>query len=283
MAEDGPTPRVSVVMPVYNHESYLWSACHSVLEQEYENLQLIALDDGSTDESASILERVSQSWPASRFTWMSTPNRGAHAALNTGLDMADGDVVMFINSDDYYVPGRVRSAVRALSGTADLRAAWGFSAVSFIDAAGEDTDPADHGLPAYRDYMYHVTMGAWAPEILPWHNIVLTSGNLIIGRDLLATVGIFANLRLAHDWDMALRLLALADPVVIPDALYLYRFHGTNTFRALDAAVADSESTQVHKNWAEAVSAAPAGSSAGLPFVARLRRRRGLRASWDGA
>lgn len=283
MAERSHSPRVSVVMPVYNHEPFLWSACHSVLEQDYENLQLIAIDDGSTDSSASILERVSQSWPTTRFKWLSTPNRGAHATLNAGVELADGDVVMFINSDDYYVPGRVRSAVRALSGTADLRAAWGFSAVSFIDAAGQDTDPADHGLSTYRDYMYHVAMGAWAAEILPWHNIVLTSGNLIIGCDLLARVGWFSDLRLTHDWDMALRLLAVADPVVMPDALYLYRFHGTNTFRALDQTVADSESAQVHKNWAEAISAAPTDSSAGLPFVARLRRRRGLRASWDGA
>ena len=52
MAEDGAAPRVSVVMPVYNHEAFLWSACHSVLEQDYENLQLIAMDDGSTDSSA---------------------------------------------------------------------------------------------------------------------------------------------------------------------------------------------------------------------------------------
>jgi glycosyltransferase involved in cell wall biosynthesis len=283
MAEDSVAPRVSVVMPVYNHESFLWSACHSVLEQEYDNLQLIAWDDGSTDSSASLLEQISKDWPAARFRWMSTANRGAHAALNSGIDLADGDVVMFINSDDYYAAGRVRSAVRALSGTVDLRSSWGFSAVSFIDAAGDVADPADHGFPVYRDYMYHVAMGAWAAEILPWHNIALTSGNLIIGRDLLARVGAFANLRLAHDWDMALRLLAVVDPVVIPDALYLYRFHGTNTFRGLDAAVADSESTHVHKNWAEAVSAAPMGSSASLPFVARLRRRRGLHAAWDGA
>ena len=209
-------------------------------------------------------------------------NGGAHAALNTGVGLADGDVVMFINSDDYYVPGRVGSAVRALSGTADMQTAWDSRLLHLSTLPGSTQIPPTTG---FRRIGTTCTTSPWVlgQRDPPWHNIVLTSGNLIIGRDLLARVGTFANLRLAHDWDMALRLLAVSDPVVIPDALYLYRFHGTNTFRGLDAAVADSESAHVHKNWADAISAAPMESSAGLPFVARLRGRRGLRASWDGA
>lgn len=283
MDEQRSQPKVSVVMPVYNHESFVWSACLSVLEQDYPNLQLIALDDGSTDDSAFLLAQLAKDWPGSRFRWLSTANQGAHAALNAGTAMADGELVMFINSDDYFAAGRVEAAVRSLSGTRNLRDAWGFSAVSFIDSAGENVDPGDHGLSVYRDYMYHVSMGAWAAELLPWHNVVLTSGNLIVGRDLLARVGQFADLRLTHDWDMALRLLAVSDPIIIPESLYLYRLHGTNTFRGLSQDVATSESKRVHRNWTDAVSMAPAGSSAGLPFVARLRARRGLRSSWDGA
>lgn len=281
--EGAPLAKVSVVMPVYNHEDFLAAACQSVLEQEYESLQLIALDDGSTDGSAQILQQISGDWPESRFHWRSIPNGGAHAALNLGIDIADGDVVMFINSDDYYVPGRVRAAVRALSGTTHLRSAWGFSAVSFIDDAGEATDPASHGVPSYSDFMYHVAMGAWVAEMLPWHNVVMTSGNLIIGRDLLERVGNFADLQLTHDWDMALRLLAETDPVVIPDAYYLYRFHGNNTFRGLDESVSRAESALVHANWRAAVASAPHFATSRLPFVAHTRSRRGSRAAWDGA
>lgn len=274
--------RVTVVMPVYNHEAYLWSACRSVLEQDYDELQLVCVDDGSTDGSADVLAMVASQWPKERFVNLTQANAGAHAALNAGIGMTDSDVVMFINSDDYYADGRVSTCVRALESAGNPRRHWAFSAVAFIDESGQSVDPAEHGLPHYRDYMFHVAMGAWAPEILTWHNIVLTSGNLVIGRDLLEQTGDFADLRLAHDWDMALRLLARKDPIVIPSHLYLYRFHGTNTYRGLDQGVANRESAEVHRNWAIAVAGQQLSSTSALPYVARLRARRGLRAAWDG-
>ena len=275
--------KVSVVMPVYNHEAFLWSACESVLDQDFENLQLFCVDDGSTDTSATILEQVASAWPRSRFDHVSVANGGAHSALNIGIAGTSGDIVLFINSDDYYAAGRVSKIVRAMWETREPTQSWAFSGVGFIDAAGSSVDPADHGLGVYKDYMFHVAMGAWAAEILPWHNIVLTSGNLAVGRHLLERVGGFAPLRLTHDWDMALRLLAVRDPVILADPLYLYRFHGHNTFLGLDETVSRDESAFVHANWSAAVAAAPRSAVSRLPFVAHMRGRRGLRSAWDGA
>jgi len=281
--DEMPRPKVSIVMPVYNHEAFVWSACESVLKQDYEDLELICVDDGSTDASPRVLSELRYSWPTSRLKVVTTANYGAHAALNRGVSEAQGDVVMFLNSDDFYVAGRVGVCMRALAETGSPKDRWAFSSVAFIDEFGVGVDPTVHGHPEYRDYMYHVAMGAWAAEILPWHNIVLTSGNLAIGRRLLDEVGPFASLRLAHDWDMALRLLARVDPVVIADVLYLYRFHGSNTFKLLDDLVARSESAEVHKNWADAVATGRGSGNSQLPFVSRLRSRRGLRSAWDGA
>lgn len=91
-------PLVSVIMPVYNSEKYLISAIRSVLEQTYDNFELICVDDGSTDLSPEIL-RLQQ--PDSHLKIITQKNQGPSAARNAGLDVAQGDYIAFVDSDDY--------------------------------------------------------------------------------------------------------------------------------------------------------------------------------------
>jgi len=85
-------PLVSVIMPVYNSEKYLISAIRSVLEQTYDNFELICVDDGSTDLSPEIL-RLQQ--PDSHLKIITQKNQGPSAARNAGLDVAQGDYIAF--------------------------------------------------------------------------------------------------------------------------------------------------------------------------------------------
>jgi glycosyltransferase involved in cell wall biosynthesis len=89
---------------------FVRQAVRSVLEQEFEDLELVVVDDGSTDGSADIVEEVSDS----RVRVVPGPERGVAAAFNAGVGAARGEVIMRCDADDFYTPGRVRALVEAL-------------------------------------------------------------------------------------------------------------------------------------------------------------------------
>ncbi|MGM9584900.1 MAG: glycosyltransferase family 2 protein [Faecousia sp.] len=95
-------PLISVVVPVYNVEAYLDRCIRSLVEQTYSNLEILLVDDGSPDGSGAICDR----WAAqdSRIRVIHKENAGAGAARNTALDAAQGDLIAFLDSDDYLHP-----------------------------------------------------------------------------------------------------------------------------------------------------------------------------------
>lgn len=95
-------PLISVIIPVYNVEEYLRQCLDSVAAQTYRNLQIILIDDGSTDNSGSICDGYAAS--DSRMTVIHTANKGLSAARNAGLDIAKGEYITFVDSDDTVAP-----------------------------------------------------------------------------------------------------------------------------------------------------------------------------------
>lgn len=91
--------KVSVIIPVYNVEKYLRECLDSVVNQTYKNLQIIVVDDGSTDSSGKICDEYADK--DNRITVIHQENAGAANAKNTGLDNVNGDYIAFIDSDDY--------------------------------------------------------------------------------------------------------------------------------------------------------------------------------------
>jgi glycosyltransferase involved in cell wall biosynthesis len=103
------TPLVSIVIPAYNQAAYLGEAIESVLAQDYPRVELIVLDDGSTDGTRGILQRY-----AGRFCFESHPNMGQAATLNKGWRMARGSVLSYLAADDRLAPRAASASVAVL-------------------------------------------------------------------------------------------------------------------------------------------------------------------------
>ena len=110
LPDGSPWPRVSIVTPSYNQGQYLEETIRSVLLQGYPDLEYIIIDGGSTDESVTIIEKYAP-WLA---YWVSEPDRGQSHAINKGFARATGEIYAWLNSDDYYWPGAIVIAARAV-------------------------------------------------------------------------------------------------------------------------------------------------------------------------
>lgn len=94
--------KISVIVPMYNVEKYIAKCLESVMGQTYENIEIIVIDDGSTDGSLDICNSYAQK--DSRLTVVHQDNKGVSAARNKGLELATGDYIGFVDSDDYLEP-----------------------------------------------------------------------------------------------------------------------------------------------------------------------------------
>lgn len=98
-------PKVSIIVPVYNLEGYIEHTIKSLQNQIYQNLEIIIVDDGSSDNSLSIIERLATK--DSRIVYRSQPNGGAAKARNTGLSLVTGDYITFVDGDDMLSPNAI--------------------------------------------------------------------------------------------------------------------------------------------------------------------------------
>ena len=103
-------PLVSIVTPSYNQGRFIEQAILSVLNQDYQNIELIVMDGGSTDETLDLLNKY-----RGRIIWQSEKDKGQTHAINKGLRLSKGRILAYLNSDDTYLPGAISRAVRYLT------------------------------------------------------------------------------------------------------------------------------------------------------------------------
>lgn len=130
-------PLVSIITPSYQQDKFIQETIESVLSQDYPNLEHIVIDGGSTDSTVEILQ--SYNYLGERFRWVSEKDRGQSHAINKGLDMAKGEIIGWLNSDDTYMPHAVKRAVSALQ----QNPKWGmvYGRANYTDEQGEVLGP----------------------------------------------------------------------------------------------------------------------------------------------
>jgi glycosyltransferase involved in cell wall biosynthesis len=134
------TAKLTIITPSFNQGTFIERTIRSVLDQGYENLEYMIVDGGSTDDSVDVIRRYEDSlaW------WVSEPDQGQTDALNKGLRRATGDIVAYINSDDYYLPGAFAVAVGGLERSTKR---WLAGACRYVDQHGELADVWRPALP----------------------------------------------------------------------------------------------------------------------------------------
>ncbi len=157
---------VSVVMPVYNRERYLAQAVESVLSQSYRTVELILVDDGSTDRSAEVARGF-----GSALRYETQANAGPNAARNRGIELSRGGLLAFLDDDDYWPVDKLRIQVEALEQDPSLEAVFGHVR-QFVSP---DLDAEAAARLRYR------------PETLPG----VVPGTMLIRREAFDRVGPF--------------------------------------------------------------------------------------------
>lgn len=218
--------KVSVIIPAYNHERFIGAAMESVLDQTYQDFELIVINDGSTDRTGEVI----QSYRDERIIYRAQENQDAYNALNRGLGMVSGDYVAILNSDDVYFPDRLRRLVTEQQATG---AQCLFTDVVPISDDGTEFSDPEFGWNVWhrknRDF-YRQCGDLYAAFLKG--NFMVTTSNLFLTAAAAAQVGKFSSLRYLHDYDYIFRVM-LAYPgkvrYLADEKLLYYRIHSGNT------------------------------------------------------
>lgn len=204
-----PLPLVSVIIPVFNGERYLADAIESVVRQEYRPLEIIVVDDGSTDRSGE----VAHGYDTVRYVYQA--NQGAAGARNTGIAAARGELVAFLDHDDLWTPDRLRVHVGYL---------LDHPAAGYTVATGQLFLEENVDRPTWL-----------SPQELEQPQPLL--GTLVIRQKVLARVGVFdTSFKVAEDTHWLMRANDAGFPLtVLPQVVVLRRVHATNLTSTLRA------------------------------------------------
>lgn len=230
-------PRVSIIIPTYNRAAFLKEALESVSAQTHPNWECIVVDDGSTDETESV---VAQFEP--RVQYVHQENAGPAAARNHGIGVSDGEQILFLDSDDRLLPDALERLHAALDAEPSASVAYGGFYISlpggeFVSQVRKGTPvlPRPVDLPEGVDpdaVPYGLSKeGNLLPEFL--QNDVLLMGTALFRRSCVEAIGGFKESLPHHEhWDFALRVAKSgADFVPTRHPVLCLRMHGNNRGR----------------------------------------------------
>lgn len=199
---------VSVIIPAYNQGHFLARAVNSVLEQTHENLEVIVVDDGSTDDTA----QVAQSFTDGRVRYVYKENGGLSSARNEGIRQARGDTLTYLDSDDCFLPEKLAVLTAVLAEE---------PALGFVAGQAVPVDENENQVGK----LFDTPLPADPKELLLGNPLHV--GSMLLRRHWQEQVGFFdESLRSYEDWDMWLRLALAGCPMkYVPQPVSLYRFH----------------------------------------------------------
>ena len=214
------TPKVSIVIPVYNGSNFLREAIDSALAQTYGNIEIIVVNDGSRDEDRT--DQVARSF-GDKICYLMKENGGVASALNSGIEAMTGDYFSWLSHDDLYVPHKVACQIEMLKRLGEPNTVL-FSDYVNVDAENRELYPVrmDHEL-LERKPLYAVFRGG------------LHGCTMLVPRKALLDVGMFNDFPTTQDYDLWFRLIRRYPFRHISEILVRSRLHPEQASHAIDA------------------------------------------------
>jgi glycosyltransferase involved in cell wall biosynthesis len=207
------TGLVSIIMPVYNGEQYLRQAIESALAQSYPQWELVVVDDGSTDQTAAIVNTYTDA--RVRYTYQA--NRGQAAALNRGLELAQGEFVTTLDADDWLDPDSLRQRMACLVDHPEFGVAYGDGV--YCNAAGEAVLRFTEHMPSGVEGDVYDTL-----IVSPFYG---TGAAVLVRREVIQQGQVYYDDTIVwcQDWDFYIRLAEKAGFGFVPAVAIFYRLH----------------------------------------------------------
>lgn len=199
------SPLVSAIIPTYNRSGTIARAIRSVLKQSYPSIEILVVDDGSTDNTKEVLQPFGES-----IRVLEQSNAGPSAARNRGLAAARGEFVAFLDSDDEWMPSKIARQIDLFS-----------QDIVCCVCNTELTGGKDHGETSFSMAGLHTRTGRWLnPSQVLATRFLLFNQVMMARKEILLQVGGFANhLWLLEDYDLALRLSLLGSWGIVSEPL----------------------------------------------------------------
>lgn len=205
---------ITVVIPVYNRKDYLLQAVESIFSQQAGEVEVIAVDDGSTDGSFELLEGLASNDQITLLTHELRANRGQSAAINLGIARAKGKYIAILDSDDWFASNKLKHQCEYLDSNPEIGMVYGKGIA--VDSTGNElySTLADD----------HVENGD--PNRILLDCFIAIPGGALIRKSVLDAVGGFEeSFRASQDHDMAIRLYEATQVSYLPEVAFYYRKH----------------------------------------------------------
>lgn len=220
-------PKISILIPSYNHAAFIEKAVRSVWRQNYKNLELVVVDDGSTDDSREILAKLAAMSPIEMVV-VEQENEGICSALNRALDQSTGQIIGFLASDDIMLPDRLNEEVQHFESKSTLQVLYSngrfqLDGKIFGDVHKKIKPYLKRGIVSTRNHLLSTAPGLYIQALL-------------IKREFLLHLGGFDVETGSDDWSLNIRIfqsLQLQGEYVFLDRYaFLYRVHKNQMHRA---------------------------------------------------
>ncbi len=204
---------VSVIIPVFNRQDYVAETIESVINQTYNNIEIVIINDGSTDNSEEIIRSFAAHYPK-KINLINQQNQGQVKARNNGLKVARGEFIAFLDSDDVWLPEKIEKQIHLFENEVGLV----YSGVQYIDALGKviGGELCDQSI---RGSVYE--------KLLVKNR--MTGGTVVVKNEALKKVGLFdETLKAAENWDLWIRIAKFYELDFVDETLLKYRKHSDN-------------------------------------------------------
>jgi glycosyltransferase involved in cell wall biosynthesis len=243
------TPKVSVIVPIYNQVSFIRETVESVLAQDHQNIELVLSDDGSTDGTSEVLREYAAREPERVKMVASDENTGIAGAFNRALDAHRGDYIAWLGGDDVMLPGKLSRQVAALQMHSEAIGCCHDAEVFDSDsgrAYGRFTE-VYNGRRGVRD---------GGVELLLDPGYMMLPSTMMVRSSAVGDLRFDQRIRVSNDWLFDIELFQRGLIIGMDDVLARYRRHQSNvTSQVSDAledalvvlAVADARYPQLHR------------------------------------